>query len=90
MGKEAYACISRWKPRTWTARSQSSVAPGRSRWWWIVPQKAGADFVGEPAVSDEIPYEGEVAGDAPEEEHRELIESVDEISVERYAIALIS
>ncbi len=29
--------------------------------------KVGADFVGEPAISDEIRYEVEVAGDASEE-----------------------
>jgi putative redox protein len=42
--------------------------------------KVSGDFVGEPAVSDEIRYEVEVAGDAPEEELRELIESVDELA----------
>jgi putative redox protein len=42
--------------------------------------KVSGDFVGEPAVSDEIRYEVEVAGEAPEEELRELIESVDEIA----------
>jgi putative redox protein len=29
--------------------------------------KVGGDFVGEPAVSDEIVYEVEIAGDAPED-----------------------
>ena len=38
------------------------------------------DFVGEPAVSEEIHYEVEVAGNALEEALRELIESVDEIA----------
>ncbi len=42
--------------------------------------KVSGDFVGEPAVSEEIRYEVEVAGNAPEEVLRELIESVDEIA----------
>jgi len=42
--------------------------------------KVSGDFVGEPAVSEEIRYEVEVAGNAPEEELRKLIESVDEIA----------
>src|SRR5215210_2037978 len=42
--------------------------------------KVGRDFVGEPAVSDEIGYEVEVAGDASEERLRELIDKVDEIA----------
>jgi putative redox protein len=42
--------------------------------------KVSGDFVGEPAVSEEIRYEVEVAGNAPEEALRELIESVDEIA----------
>jgi uncharacterized OsmC-like protein len=42
--------------------------------------KVSGDFVGEPAVSDEIRYEVEVAGDAPEEELRKLIHFVDEIA----------
>lgn len=44
-----------------------------------VRAKVGGDFVGEPAVSDEIQYEVEVVGDAPEDRLRELIERVDEI-----------
>jgi putative redox protein len=42
--------------------------------------KVSGDFVGDPAVSEEIRYEVEVAGNAPEEALRELIESVDEIA----------
>jgi uncharacterized OsmC-like protein len=42
--------------------------------------KVSGDFVGEPAVSDEISYEVEVAGNGPEDELRKLIESVDEIA----------
>jgi uncharacterized OsmC-like protein len=42
--------------------------------------KVSGDFVGEPAVSEEIRYEVEVAGNAPEEALRELIESVEEIA----------
>jgi uncharacterized OsmC-like protein len=42
--------------------------------------KVSGDFVGEPAVSDEIRYEVEVAGDAPEERLRALIDEVDEIA----------
>jgi putative redox protein len=42
--------------------------------------KVSGGFVGEPAVSEEIRYEVEVAGNAPEEALRELIESVDEIA----------
>ena len=42
--------------------------------------KVSEDFVGEPAVSDEIRYEVEVAGNAPEEELRKLIHPVDEIA----------
>jgi len=42
--------------------------------------KVSGDFVGEPEVSDEIRYEVEVADDAPEEELRKLIHSVDEIA----------
>src|SRR5215210_1233831 len=42
--------------------------------------KVGGDFVGEPAVSDEILYEVEVAGDAPEERLRALVDQVDEIA----------
>ena len=42
--------------------------------------KVGGDFVGEPAVSEEILYEVEVEGDAPEERLRVLVEKVDEIA----------
>src|SRR5918992_6390219 len=42
--------------------------------------KVSGDFVGEPAVSDEIRYEVEVAGNAPEGRLRELIDQVDEIA----------
>ena len=42
--------------------------------------KVGGDFVGEPAVSDEIRYEVEVSGDAPEDRLRALIDQVDEIA----------
>ena len=42
--------------------------------------KVRGDFVGEPAVSEEIRYEVEVAGDAPEEQLRALIDRVDEIA----------
>ena len=42
--------------------------------------KVGGDFIGEPAVSDEILYEVEVEGDAPEERLRALVDHVDEIA----------
>ena len=42
--------------------------------------KVAGDFVGEPAVSDEIQYEVEVSGDAPEERLRALVDQVDEIA----------
>jgi putative redox protein len=42
--------------------------------------KVGGDFVGEPAVSDEILYEVEVEGDAPQERLRVLVDHVDEIA----------
>ena len=42
--------------------------------------KVSGDFVGEPAVSDEIRYEVEVAGDAAEDRLRALIDQVDEIA----------
>ena len=45
-----------------------------------VTVKVGGDFVGEPAVSDEILYEVEVAGDAPEERLQALVDRVDEIA----------
>jgi hypothetical protein len=38
------------------------------------------DFVGEPAISDEIQYEVEVAGNVPEDQLRALIDQVDEIA----------
>ena len=42
--------------------------------------KVSGDFVGEPAVSDEIRYEVEVAGNATEDRLRALIDQVDEIA----------
>jgi len=42
--------------------------------------KVTGDFVGEPAVSDEIQYEVEVEGYAPVEQLRTLVEQVDEIA----------
>jgi putative redox protein len=42
--------------------------------------KVGGNFVGEPPVSDEILYEVEVGGDAPEERLRALVDQVDEIA----------
>jgi hypothetical protein len=36
--------------------------------------------VGDPAVSDEICYEVEVAGDAPEDRLQALVDQVDEIA----------
>jgi putative redox protein len=42
--------------------------------------KVGGDFVGEPAVSEEIHYEVEVSGDASEDRLRELIGRVDEVA----------
>ena len=42
--------------------------------------KVDGDFVGEPAVSDEIRYEVEIAGDAPENQLRALVDQVDEIA----------
>ena len=42
--------------------------------------KVNGDFVGEPAVSDEIQYEVEVAGNVPEDQLRALIDQVDEIA----------
>ncbi|MDQ3589068.1 MAG: OsmC family protein [Actinomycetota bacterium] len=42
--------------------------------------KVSGDFVGEPAVSDEIQYEVEVAGNVPQDQLRELIDQVDEIA----------
>ena len=42
--------------------------------------KVGGDFVGEPAVSEEICYEVEVSGDAPDEQLQALVDRVDEIA----------
>ena len=42
--------------------------------------RVGGDFVGDPTVSDEIRYEGEVAGDAPEDRLQALLDQVDEIA----------
>lgn len=42
--------------------------------------KVRGDFVGEPAVSDELLYEVEVDGEAPEERLRALVDHVDEIA----------
>ena len=42
--------------------------------------RVSGEFVGEPAVSDEIQYEVEVSGDAPEVRLRALIDQVDEIA----------
>jgi uncharacterized OsmC-like protein len=42
--------------------------------------KVSGDFVGEPAVSEEIRYKVEVSGEAPEEQLRVLIDRVDEIA----------
>ena len=42
--------------------------------------KVNGDFVGEPAVSDEVRYEVEVAGNVPEDQLRSLIDQVDGIA----------
>ena len=42
--------------------------------------KVGGNFAGQPPVSDEILYEVEVSGDAPEERLRALVDQVDEIA----------
>src|SRR5215210_6701614 len=42
--------------------------------------KVSGDFVGEPAVSDEIQYEVDIAGNVPEEQLRALVDHVDEIA----------
>ena len=42
--------------------------------------KVGGDFVGDPAVSDEIQYEVEVAGDASDDRLSALIDQVDGIA----------
>jgi uncharacterized OsmC-like protein len=42
--------------------------------------KVGGDFVGEPPVSDEILYEVELKGDAPEARLQDLVDQVDEIA----------
>ena len=42
--------------------------------------KVNGDFVGEPAVSEEVRYEVDVANDVPEEQLRDLIARVDGIA----------
>jgi putative redox protein len=42
--------------------------------------KVGGDFLGEPAVSDEILYAVEIAGAAPEDRLQALVDQVDEIA----------
>jgi putative redox protein len=42
--------------------------------------RVSGDFVGEPAVSDEIRYEVEVTGNAPEDRLRALVGHVDKIA----------
>jgi putative redox protein len=42
--------------------------------------KVGGNFVGEPPVSDEILYEVELKGDAPEERLQALVDQVDDIA----------
>jgi uncharacterized OsmC-like protein len=42
--------------------------------------KVGGNFVGEPVISDEILYEVELKGDAPEERLQALVDQVDEIA----------
>jgi uncharacterized OsmC-like protein len=42
--------------------------------------KVGGNFVGEPAVSEDILYEVELKGDAPEERLQALVDEVDEIA----------
>ena len=42
--------------------------------------KVSGDFVGEPAVSDEIRYEVQVAGNATEDRLRALVDQVDGIA----------
>ncbi|HEX5848279.1 MAG TPA: OsmC family protein [Rubrobacter sp.] len=42
--------------------------------------KVGGDFAGEPSVSEEILYEVELEGDAPEERLQALVDRVDEIA----------
>jgi putative redox protein len=42
--------------------------------------KVGGNFVGDPAVSEEILYEVELKGDAPEERLQALVDQVDEIA----------
>ena len=41
--------------------------------------KVGGDFAGEPPVSEEILYEVELEGDAPEERLQAPVDRVDEI-----------
>lgn len=45
-----------------------------------VEVKVRGDFVGEPAVSDEIQYDVEVSGNAPEDQIQALIARVDELA----------
>ena len=42
--------------------------------------KVGGNFVGEPSVSEDILYEVELKGDAPEERLQALVDQVDEIA----------
>jgi putative redox protein len=42
--------------------------------------KVGGDFVGEPPVSDEILYEVQLKGNAPESRLQDLVDQVDEIA----------
>jgi putative redox protein len=42
--------------------------------------EVGGNFVGEPAVSEDILYEVELKGDAPEERLQALVDQVDEIA----------
>jgi putative redox protein len=42
--------------------------------------KVGGNFVGDPPVSDEILYEVELKGDAPEARLQALVDQVDEIA----------
>ena len=49
-------------------------------WLECVRVKVGGDFAGEPPVSEEILYEVELEGDAPEERLQALVDRVDEIA----------
>ena len=57
-------------------REASAEGIGLSR----VRVKVSGEFVGEPAVSEEIRYEVELSGDASEDRLRELIGRVDEVA----------